>query len=52
MQSPTAQQYLQNFIAQRLPESGVGVFDGATDDPHFAVDLTYRPSPEMVRPLG
>lgn len=52
MHSQAAQQYLKEFIAQHFPEVAIGTFDQSTDDPNFAVDLTYKPLPEMVTPLG
>jgi hypothetical protein len=50
MDHVTPKDYLQKYVTSLFPDNSEKVFDGAFDDPHFAVDQTYRPLPEMVRP--
>lgn len=52
MQEQTAQEHLKDYVTSRLPLVAPGLFDGAFDDPSFAVDLTYRPSVQAVPALG
>ena len=36
-------QFLTQYVTQRLPELKPGVFEGAEDIPHFTVDQRYIP---------
>lgn len=43
-------EHLKNFVTARFSDAPPGVFDGAFDDPNFAVDQTYKPLPDTARP--
>lgn len=35
--------FLDNYVTERLPEKRPDLFDGAADEPHFAVDQRNIP---------
>lgn len=51
MDHVTPKEHLQKFVTSRFADAPEKVFDGAFDDPHFAVDQTYRPLLNTVKPV-
>lgn len=41
--TPTPEEQLSRYVTERLPELIPGFFEGAADEPSFAVDQRYRP---------
>jgi len=39
--------FLNAYVTERLPEIASDIFDGAPDQPHFAVDQRYIPLGEQ-----
>jgi hypothetical protein len=50
MEQITPKEQLQKFVTSRFPDVPAGLFDGAFDDPNFAVDQTYRPLLDTAQP--
>ena len=43
MLNPTPQEHLQAYVTERLPAFKPGIFEGASDLPHFTVDQRSGP---------
>jgi len=43
METPDTNSFLNQYVSARLPQVAPGIFEGAEDKPHFAVDQRYIP---------
>jgi hypothetical protein len=49
---PSPEQHLQNFITRYSISPPPGIFEGAFDDPSFAVDLTRKVNTGVQGSMG
>lgn len=45
---PSANEHLNRYVTERLPQLVPGIFEGVPDDPSFTVDQQYRPLQDPV----
>lgn len=50
--SPTAEEHLDRFLAEKLPVLAPGIFEGAPDEPSFTLDQRNRPLGKPPYPVN